>query len=234
MKNNQLPTAELQKYGIINSDLTFNQKLTREDIDKFLQGYTIVADHNERRATFQLIDDQKSLKVILLERDQNIKDIINKSINEIQYSEIKEITIQSETLDYEKKVFVYDPITKEVVEYDLLKNLGELTRIIREKNQLDETSRYKTELLKLKSFLQDKMDQFPELSKEISNDLNIVSKEISIVDGISFSQTDSQKSDQTKIRLNVNDLDIYQHANQLREENNLAQGDEKFWKRSKK
>lgn len=230
MKNNNLPTADLQKYGIINEDQSFNEKLNPEDIEKFLRGYTIVADYGESRATFQLINDQKSLKVILLERDKNIKDIINKSINEIQYSDILEFSNAQDPHSFEKKAFVYDPISKSVVEFDLLRNISELTEIINDKNDVSQSNRYRTELLKLKSFLQDKIDQFPEMAKEITNDMNIVSKEINTVNNIYLSQTNEEKTQKTKIQLNVNDPDIYNHANDLREENSLNIDKEEFSK----
>ena len=46
MKNNNLPTDQLKKYGIIDQDNTFSKKLSPEDIQRFLQGYTIVADND--------------------------------------------------------------------------------------------------------------------------------------------------------------------------------------------
>lgn len=73
--------------------------------------------------------------------------------------------------------------------------------------------------MKLKSFLQDKIDQFPEMAKEIAKDLNIVSKEIGTVDGISKKQHQSQEQNKSDIQLNVNDPDVYQDANRMREEN---------------
>lgn len=236
MKNNNLPTQDLQKYGIINEDESFNEKLKPEDVAKFLQGYTIVADHEDSRATFQLINDQKSLKVILLERDSNIKDVLKKSIHEIQYSEIKDISKSDRVFNFEKKAFVYDTESRSVIEYDLLQNISELTQNVVAKNDAAESNRYKTELLKIKSFLQDKIDQFPEMAKEITNDLNIISKEINIVDAIFSSQKQKllQKTEQTKIQLNVNDPDNYQQANDLREESNLSIEDEEFTKGRKR
>ena len=72
MENNNLPTDELRKFGIINEDLTFSQKLSADDIRKFLQGYTIVADNDKNRATFQLVENNSRLKVIFLERDKSL------------------------------------------------------------------------------------------------------------------------------------------------------------------
>ena len=49
MENNNLPTDELKKFGIINEDLSFSKKLSAEDIQKFLKGYTIVADNEKMK-----------------------------------------------------------------------------------------------------------------------------------------------------------------------------------------
>ena len=62
------------------------------------------------------------------------------------------------------------------------------------------------------------MVQFPEMAKEITNDLNIVSKEFNTVAGISEKQKQSQKQEKSNVQLNVNDPDLYQDANRIREE----------------
>jgi hypothetical protein len=54
-----------------------------------------------------------------------------------------------------------------------------VTAIIADKKDALEINRYKNELQKLKNFLLDKLEEYPEIAKEISNDLNIVTKEIS-------------------------------------------------------
>jgi hypothetical protein len=56
------------------------------------------------------------------------------------------------------------------------------------------------------------------MAKEITNDLNIVSKEIGKVESISENGKQSQKLEKTDIELNVNDPDTYQDAIRLREE----------------
>ncbi len=78
-----------------------------------------------------------------------------------------------------------------------LKNARELTAIIADKKNTEELNRYIAELLKLKFFLQDKIVQFPEMAKEITNDLNIVSKEFNTVAGISEKQNHSQKQEKS-------------------------------------
>ena len=82
-----------------------------------------------------------------------------------------------------------------------------------------ETNRYKEELQKLKDFLWDKMDKFPEIAKEISHDMNIVSKTINTINDATPNQEQSEKQQKSNVQLNINDPDLYQDANQEREEN---------------
>jgi hypothetical protein len=226
MNTNTLPTDELKKYGIINEDNSFSKKLNPDDIQKFLQGYTIVADNDKNRATFQLTDNNTKLKVIFLERDKAISEILENSKEKTEYSDIKNVSKSENELNFEKKAFIFDKETDKVVEFDLIKNARELTAIIADKKNTEELNRYKTELLKLKSFLQDKIDQFPEMAKEITNDLNIVSKEIGTVDGISKKHNHSQKQEKSDVQLNVNDPDVFQDANRMREEKSQEQDEE--------
>ena len=215
MQTNNLPTDELKKYGIVEPDNSFSKKLSAEDIQKFLQGYTIVADNEKNRATFQLVENNSRLNVVFLERDKNISSILAESKERIEYSEIKDLSKGNNQLDFEKKAFVFDKETNNVIEFDLIKNALELTAIIADKKDVSELNRYKTELLKLKGFLQDKIDQYPEIAKEITIDLNIVSKEINTVNSISQPNPKQEKSN---IELNVNDPDLYQDANREHEE----------------
>ena len=218
MNTNTLPTDELKKYGIIENDNSFSKKLNSDDIQKFLHGYTIVADNDKNKATFQLTNNNTKLKVIFLERDKSISEILENSKNQIEYTEIKNVSKSVNELSFEKKAFIFDKETNQVVEFDFIKNGRELTAIITDKKNVDELNRYKTELFKLKSFLQDKMVLFPEIAKEITNDLNIVSKEFNTVAGISEKQNQPQKQEKSNVQLNVNDPDLYQEANRIREE----------------
>ena len=219
MNNETLPTDDLKKYGIVDENNSFSKKLSADDIQKFLQGYTIVVDNDKNRATFQLAEKNTVLKVVFLERDKNIAELLENSKEKIEYSNIRDLSKSEKELNFEKKAFVYDKETNKVVEFDLIKNAKQLTAIIADRKNTGEINRYKTELLKLKGFLQDKIDQFPEMAKEITNDLNIVSKEINTVNGISQNASNSQKQEKSDIQLNVNDPDIYQDANQIRAEN---------------
>ena len=219
MQTENLPTEELKKFGIINEDLSFSKKLKADDIQKFLQGYTIVADNDKNRATFQLTENNTRLKVIFLERDKSISEILKNSKDRIEYSTIQDLSNQNEQkLSLEKKAFIYDKENNIVAEFDLIKNATELTAIIADKKDVVEMNRYKNELQKLKNFLMDKMNQYPEIAKEISNDLNIVSREINTVNSISPDEKQILKGGNSEIDLNVNDRDRYEDANRNREE----------------
>ena len=226
MQTNNLPTDDLKKYGIVEPDNSFSKKLSAEDIQKFLQGYTIVADNDKNRATFQLIESNSKLKVIFLERNKSISEILANSKNGIEYSNIQDLSKEGNEMNFEKKAFVFDKETDKVVEFDLIKNATELTAIILDKKDAIEIDKYKTELLKLDSFLQDKMDKFPEIAKEITNDLNIVSREINSVNSISRNENRSQKQEKSNIQLDVNDPDLYEDASRNREEESQEQEEE--------
>lgn len=219
MQTEHLPTEDLKKFGIINEDLSFSKNLKADDIQKFLQGYTIVADNDKNRAIFQLTENNTKLKVIFLERDKSISEIIENSKEKIEYSNIQNLSNENEhKRSLEKKAFIYDNENNIVAEFDLIKNATELTAIIVDKKDVVEMNRYKNELKKLKNFLMDKMDQYPEIAKEISNDLNIVSREINTVNSISPDEKQISKGGNSESDLNVNDRDRYEDANRNREE----------------
>ena len=223
MQNENLPTEELKKFGIINEDLSFSKKLNADDIQKFLQGYTIVADNDKNRATFQLTENNTKLKVIFLERDKSIAELLEKSKEKIQYSESKarydvNDNRNSAQLGFSKQAFVFDKKTETVKELDLIKNASELTKIVLERKNPEEINQYKLELEKLKSFLQDKIDLYPEIAKKITSDLNIVSREIESMNSITPNKKQIAKENNSDVQLNVNDRDLYEDANQNREE----------------
>lgn len=222
MQNENLPTEELKKFGIINEDLSFSKKLKADDIQKFLQGYTIVADNENNRATFQLTENNTKLKVIFLERDKNLSEILDKSKEKIQYSESKarydvNDNRNSAQLGFLKQAFVFDKETSTVKELDFIKNAPELTKLITERKNPKEINQYKLELEKLKNFLQDKIELYPEIAKRITNDLNIISREIDSVNSIAPDEKQIAKENNSDVQLNVNDRDLYEDANRNRE-----------------
>lgn len=215
--NENLPTSELKEYGIMTDDNTFSKKLSEKDIENFLKGHAMIADNGKDRLIFLLTDNNKRLNVNIYQRDRTIDELVKQSQKEIVYSELTELT-DSKALDIEKKAFIYDQKTKQVTELDLLKDTEKIAAIVAEKKDIQESNRFKNELLKLKGYLQDKIDKFPEIGKEITNNLNIVSKTISTVDDATPNESQSQKQQQTKLRLDVNDDDLYQDANRHHEE----------------
>ena len=222
MQNENLPTEELKKFGIINEDLSFSKKLKADDIQKFLQGYTIVADNENNRATFQLTENNTKLKVIFLERDKNLSEILDKSKEKIQYSETRSQYYvndnrHSAQLGFSKQAFVFDKETSTVKELDFIKNAPELTKLITERKNPKEINQYKLELEKLKNFLQDKIELYPEIAKRITNDLNIISREIDSVNSIAPDEKQIAKENNSDVQLNVNDRDLYEDANRNRE-----------------
>jgi len=218
MQHPNLPTEDLKSYGIINEDLTFTEKLSPEDVQKFLRGYTIVADNDRNRATFQLTDNNTQLKVIFLERDKSLSEILEQSRDRVQYTDVKDLSKSPADWNIEKKAFIFDKENGKTVEFDLIKNATELTAIIADQKDVQELNRYKAELQKMKNYLYDKMDQYPEIAKDIANDLNIVDKQISSVSAISNTEQQAENHHPSGVQLDVNDRDRYEDANRHREE----------------
>ncbi|WP_235802732.1 hypothetical protein [Vaginella massiliensis] len=183
-----------------------------------MNGGTIVADNETKRITFQFSENNTKLNINLFERDKSMKDVLENSKNNIEYAEIKNISTNDNKFNFEQKAFIYDEKSNQTLELDLVKDIKEITEIVIAKNSDLETNKYKIELQKLQSFLQDKIDKFPEIAKEITVDMNIVSNEINNVNSISRPQKQEQKEGNSKINLNVNDPDLYQDANAEREE----------------
>lgn len=234
--SNTLPTDDLKKYGIIESDNSFSKKLSADDIQKFLNGFTIVADNDKSRITFQLKDNNSQLDVNIYERDKKLSELLENSKKEIQYSDtFSKYNVNDEKINaqinWTKSAFIFDDKTKSVVEYDMIKNAKILTEKIAEIKNASETNRYKIELQQLKSFLQDKIDQYPEIAKEISVDINIISNEISSVDSISRPEKQMQKEGKGDIQLNVNDQDMFEDVNRHREEDQDQEQEEEVERR---
>ena len=231
MQHQNLPSEDLKTYGIINEDLTFSKKLSNDDVRKFLRGYTIVADNDKNRATFQLIDNNTQLKVIFLERDKSLSEILKQSKEKVQYTDIKDLSKAPADWGIEKKAFIFDKENGKTVEFDCIKNATELTAIIADQKDLQELNRYKAELQKLKNYLYDKIDQYPEIAKEIANDMNIVSREIDSLTRTPVENRRIHNSSDSDIQLNVNDGDRYEDANRKRENEEQQQEEKRKFKR---
>ncbi|MEG2078117.1 hypothetical protein [Chryseobacterium sp.] len=228
--NNTLPTNDLIRFGILDSNNSFSKKLSPDDIQRFLLGDTLIADNDKSRITFQLTNNNTELKVDVFEREYAISELLEKTKREIQYSTIEsKYNINNEQdlahLAWSKTAFVFDKENQKIIEYDMIKNSSELTQLISDRNNSIESNTYKTELLQLKDFLQQKMEQYPEIAKKIAVDLNIVSHEISSMK-LNYENPFSQENN-TDVQLNVNDPDLYEDANRNREFEEIEENWEK-------
>lgn len=227
MNTNPLPTDDLKKFGIIEADNSFSKRLNANDIIEFMQGKILVADNDKDRITFQLTDNNSKLEVKVYQMEHSLSEILNQSKKDsIQYVSEKNLNDQNPNLNIAKKAFLYNESTKSLEEYDMVLNAEVLTKTIMERNDSEEINRYKDELLKLKEFLQDKIAKYPEIAKDIINNLNILSKEINTVNEVAQSLKQAQKQQQSEVRLNVNDPDLYQDANSVREAKSQQEDEE--------
>ncbi len=218
MNTNPLPTDDLKKFGIIEADNSFSKRLNANDIIEFMQGKILVADNEKDRITFQLTDNNSKLEVKVYQMEHSLSEILNQSKKDsVQYVSEKNLNEQNPNLNIAKKAFLYNESTKSLEEYDMVLNAEVLTKTILGRNDSEEINRYKDELLKLKEFLQEKIDKYPEIAKDIINDLNIVSNEINTVNEVSQNPKQAQKQQQSEVRLDVNDPNLYQNANSARE-----------------
>lgn len=86
-----LPYAELKKFGIMTNENTFAPKLSKQEVDNFLKGSTLVAEDEANRLTFKLSKDNSKLEV-----DVYNKDIV--SHKELSSSELYEIALTDKSL----------------------------------------------------------------------------------------------------------------------------------------
>lgn len=228
MENQTLPTKDLKKYGIIQPDNTFTKKLSAEDILGFMMGKLLVADNDRDRITFRLTDRNSRLEVKLYQLERSLESIREKAVKSTQYANEKDLNLpEGHKSEISRKAFVVNEKSRQLSEYDLLADAELLTKAILEKNNPDETDRYRQELLKMREYLQEKIDRYPEIAKEITANLNIVSKEIDTVNSVIHATKQSAKQQQSTVRLDVNDPDLYQDANAAREEEEMTEEQEK-------
>ena len=118
----------------------------------------------------------------------------------------------------EFKAYVFDEKRQETVEYDLLKDITILTKIVQEKNEQEESNRYKLALEKMKNFLWDKIDLYPEIAKDIMVNINIITNEISAISGVAKGVNQKERQEKSSVEFDVNDPDLYQDVRREREE----------------
>lgn len=97
----------------------------------------------------------------------------------------------------------------------IVKGVQRMHRMIKEKERQKEGAKYKNELEQMQKYLETKAREYPQ-NKEIVNNLNIVDKELSDVTTRRVNETKQQKND-TSVRIDVNDPDIYKQAERKQE-----------------
>lgn len=194
---------------------------------QYIKEYPILSPEdidNGNKFKLKSLGKDEDLLITSIRRDENgvptkiyFTDINGEEFN-ISFEEFKKngYDLDSSSKMDAVKVFIYDEKEENVREYDLLKNITEITKIVAETKKENEVNKYKVELQKLMSFIQDKIDKFPELGKQLTENINIVNNELQSVNSISTEL--NKKSDKTKIEYDVNDPDLYQDANRKREE----------------
>lgn len=227
MDTTTLPTNDLKKYGIIEADNSFSKKINAEDLIGFMQGKLLVADNDRDRISFQLTENNSRLEVKIYQLEQSLDTIKQRAIEKVQFVTEQKINAEKPELNLNRKAFVFDSNRNEISEYDILQNAPQLTKAILEQENPSETNRYRDELLKMREYLQEKIDRYPEIAKEITKNMNIISKEIDTVNSITVDTEQTSRQQQSTVRLDVNDEDLYQGANEEREEQELIEQQEK-------
>lgn len=216
MNTEQLPIEDLKYFSIINPENQWNVKLSEKDINNFLNGGRIVAQQVDTRIIFELAANNSKLNIQLLKTDRNLDAMLERSKAEPQYYGFENLLNTKDSENFSKKALIFDEKTKEAVEYDMIKDSKEITTIILTKDDVAQ-NRYKEELEKMKSFLLDKLDEYPEIGKKIIENINIVSNEIESVNSVNEKMNiNSQKQN---VELDVNDYDTYEDVERIRKEN---------------
>ncbi|MBB4807251.1 hypothetical protein HNP38_002555 [Chryseobacterium defluvii] len=173
---------------------------TIKDIDTIKYELQTVNGHTLSEKQLQLLRKGKEIKL----DDETTIQLSPKADNEKNLSaSVKVLLITSLALD--------GGIT-----FLIIKGIQKLAKIQEENHKQHESQKYLTELQKLKSFLQSKAEQYPD-NKQIITDLNIVGKEISNVQA-AVSENQNQEKNDDAVRLKGGDPDLFEDANQKKEE----------------
>lgn len=194
----------------------------------------------------QFDDASKKFQSKVFEYDSTTKNVMDIDTTKLEYQTINGIKLsdkQLELLRKGKEVKLDDELTVQIspkadneaklrassrtllitsfaidggLTFLLVKSIQRLHRMVEENRKQKEHSLYKTELEKMKSFLQSKAEQYPD-NKKIISDLNVVSKELSNVKSTTSAGKQQEKADDS-VRLKVNDYDTYEDANRKKEE----------------
>ncbi|OCA69125.1 hypothetical protein BBI01_18125 [Chryseobacterium artocarpi] len=173
---------------------------TIKDIDTTKYELQNVNGHSISEKQLQLLRKGKELKL----DDETIIQISPSANNDVKLSASS------------KSLLILSIAVDGGLSFLIIKGIQKLAKM-REENQLQkESTRYQTELLKLKAHLQSKSEQYPD-NKAIISDLNIVNREISVSQP-ALSKNNSKVDERQNINLQVNDQDMYQDNNKRKDQ----------------
>lgn len=207
-------SEELSKYDNLFIITPFNEKNkqfqskifeldkkdnTIKDIDTTKYELQNVNGHNISEKQLQLLRKGKELKL----DDDTIIQISPSAKNDLKLSANS------------RSLLILSIVVDGGLSFLIIKGIQKLAKM-REENQLQkESTRYQTELLKLKAHLQSKSEQYPD-NKAIISDLNIVNREISASQ--STISENNKVDERQNINLQVNDPDMYQDSNRKKDQ----------------
>lgn len=173
---------------------------TIKDVDTTKYELQNVNGHSISEKQLQLLRKGKELK---LDDDTTIQ-ISPSAKNEVKLSaSAKSLLILSIALDGG-------------LSFLMIKGVQKLAKMKEENKLQKESTRYQTELHKLKAHLQSKSQQYPD-NKAIISDLNIVNKEISLSQP-TLTENHNKLDERQHINLQVNDPDMYEDANKKKDQ----------------
>lgn len=89
MRNNEIYNAEvaneLKEYGILNDDNSFTKKLTKQEVQSFLEGNVLVAENKNNRVLFQLKDNNSKLDVKFFQNNKSMKEVLSENDRDLKY-----------------------------------------------------------------------------------------------------------------------------------------------------
>lgn len=202
----------LKNFGLTDDNGVFRNEQNAKNFEK---GEPLIAVIGRYRHEVSKQPDGK-LFVASEELDQNLRGIFEEAQRKpelIQYVQSSVILSTEDANKFSVKAFMMGE-NKTIKEFDLLKHHRELLAEIDKKAEpAFERNKMYNALETLKGMLQFKMMEYPMLAKQLSDNINIVSEVMDITSPI-VTQGASMESE---VRLDVNDPDLYQDANEAKE-----------------
>ena len=171
------------EYGLLNQDRSFCSKLSSLEIEQFLKGEPLCATSGKERLMFHLNPNSREVSV----RESTLEKSLSylRESSQTEFLQLVKETASPYANDqsprYEKKAYMKDSVSGELLELDLMKHLARIGKEVVEKGDLKSQSRYRTELFRIKNYYLKQMKKYPVNAKDFKQQLGLVSKEISKV-----------------------------------------------------